>query len=325
VADGQQAAAFVVAWLTQHHRLSSPIYLLGESYGTLRAAEMAGQLAELPQPVLAAGVVLFGQAINIIEFSQRPKNIISYSVSLPTLAAIAWYHQKVDRQGKSVEQFVDEAWRFSQTEYLPALFQGASIDAAWRDRIATRLEQFSGIPAAYYRDHGLRITKEQYRGELLKDRSLLLGRVDARYVAPITSKGLAEDPAGIIMEPFKNNFVRYLREDLKVDWPDEYITMAPVAGLDGWNWGGTTPFSDWPYSDRLLKVMSANPRFRVFIGNGYYDTQTTVGAAIYAVRQAGWPEGRTTLAFYEGGHMAYTIDATARKFTDDLRAFVRAR
>jgi carboxypeptidase C (cathepsin A) len=322
VADGQQVTALIVAWLTRHERLSSPVYLLGESYGTVRAAEVAGQLAELPQPVLLAGVVLMGQAINIIEYCQRPRNIISYVVSLPTLAALAWYHQKVDRKDRTFEQFIDEARRFAQTDYLKALFQGRSIDPAERDRVAERLEELSGISAAYYREHDLRITKEQFRGELLKSRGLLLGRIDGRYVAPMTEKGLASDPSEVFMGSFKRLFAKYVHDDLKVDWTDEYISSADV--MENWKWGGTSPFSDWPYTDRLSKMMKASPRFRVMIGNGYYDTQTTVGAAEYAARQAGWPEGRATLAFYEGGHVPYIIERSAKKFTDDIRSFVRS-
>jgi carboxypeptidase C (cathepsin A) len=40
------------------------------------------------------------------------------------------------------------------------------------------------------------------------------------------------------------------------------------------------------------------------------------------VRQAGWPEGRATLSFYEGGHMAYTVERSAKKFTDDIRTLI---
>ena len=321
-ADGQQITALIAAWLARYQRLSSPIYILGESYGTMRAVEVAGQLAELPQPILAEGVVLFGQAINIIEYAQRPQNIISYVVSLPTLASLAWYHEKVPRQGRTLEQFVAEASRYAQTEYLTALIQGNAIDPAERDRVAQRLESFSGISAAYYREHALKITKEQFRGELLKDRGLLLGRSDGRYLAPLTDKGIVPDPFEIVMDPFKRLFAEYLRQDLAVNWPDEYVAMAGVAGLDDWDWGDKTPFSRFAYGDRLLKVMAANPRFRVLVGNGYYDTQTTIGAAQLAVRQAGWPEGRAQLEFYEGGHMAYTGRAAAEKFSGDLRAFV---
>ena len=327
-ADGQQVTAFISAWLESHGRLASPVYLLGESYGTVRAAEVAAQLAELPHPILLAGTVLLGQAVNIIEYVQRPQNIISYAVSLPTLAAIGWYHQKVDRKGLTVAAFANEAWQYAQTDYLHALFEGSDIQPAERDQVAKRLEELTGISAAYYREHDLRITKEQYRAELLKDRGLLLGRADARYVAPITSKGLAEDPSSVVMEPFKNLFADYVRNDLNVDWPDEYIPSAKLRGFEDWQWGGTlggaSPFSNWLYTDRLLKIMNANPHFRVFVGNGYYDTQTTVGAADYLARDAGWPPGRTTLAFYEGGHMAYTVEASAKKFTDDIRTFIRS-
>ena len=322
-ADGQQITAFISAWLTRHGRLSSPVYLLGESYGTIRAAEVAAQLAELPHPILVSGAVLMGQAINIIEYRQRPQNIVSYAVSLPTLAALAWYHHKVDRTGKTLEQFVDEARHFAETDYLTALFRGSSLSSEERDRIAKRLEDYSGIPAAYYREHDLRISKERFRGELLKDRGLLLGRNDGRYVARMTDKGLADDPSSVTSAAFKQFFADYLRSDLKVDWPDEYVLIKEI-GLDDWKWGGNGPFADWPYSDRLLKVMKANPRFHVLIGNGYEDTQTTVGAAEYAVKQAGWPEGRATLSFYEGGHMAYMVEQSAKKFTDDIRALIRS-
>jgi len=103
-----------------------------------------------------------GQAINIIEYRERPQNIVSYAVSLPTLAALGWYHEKVDRQGKTLDQVLDEAWHYAQTDYLTALFQGSSIDPAKRDRVAKRLEELTGIPAAYYCEHDLRISKERF-------------------------------------------------------------------------------------------------------------------------------------------------------------------
>lgn len=321
-ADGQQVAAFIAAWLERHDRMSSPVYIFGESYGTMRAVEVAGQLAETPKPILADGVVLFGQAINIIEYAQRPQNIVSYVVSLPTLAAIAWYHGKVDRNGRTLPQFVADADRYAQTEYLTALIQGNAIDPAERDRVAQKLESLSGIPAAYYRDHGLRISKEQFRGELLKDKQLLLGRTDGRYVAEMTDKGIGPDPFEVVMQPFNTLFGDYLRKELKVSWPDPYVQDSPVKDLDGWDWGDRTPFSRFAYGDRLNKVMASNPRFQVLVGNGYFDTQTTVGAANLAVRQSGWPAGRARLEYYEGGHMAYSNPAAAKKLAADLRAFM---
>jgi carboxypeptidase C (cathepsin A) len=321
-ADGQQTAAFIRAWLTRHGRLGSPVYVLGESYGTNRAAEVAGQLSEGPHPILLDGTILYGQAVNIVEYAQRPGNIISYVASLPTLAAIAWYHQKIDRAGRSVEQVIAEAQAYAATEYLDALFQGNSLPEARRQSVARHLEALSGIPADYYLSNDLRITKEQYRTELLKDRGLLLGRADARYTAPVTTSGNAPDPSSILPESVERFFRSYLVDSLKVDWKDSYRASADVKGLEGWGWGATTPFSDWPYYKRITEMFNANPRYRVMVANGYYDTQTTLGAAHYLVTQAGWPKNRVELRYYDGGHMGYSVDSTARRFSNDIRAFI---
>lgn len=321
-ADGQQVAAFVRAWLTKHGRLGSPLYMLGESYGTNRAAEVAGQLAEMPDPILLDGTILYGQAVNIIEYAQRPGNIISYVASLPTLAAIAWYHGKIDRAGRSLEQVVAEAQHYAQGDYLEALFQGNDLSEERRRAVAARLQELSGIPAQYYLAHDLRITKEQYRTELLKDQRLLLGRADARYTAPMTDKGRAPDPSGILPDTVEKFFRRYLVDELQVHWSEPYLASAGVGGLEDWGWGATTPFSDWPYYKRITQMFDANPHYRVFVANGYFDTQTTVGAAHYLVTQAGWPKDRVRLKYYDGGHMGYSVDATARRFSNDIRAFI---
>jgi carboxypeptidase C (cathepsin A) len=169
VGDGQQAAAFIKRWLRDNGRLESPQYLFGESYGTMRAAQVARTLLEGPDPVELEGMVLFGQALNIIEFSQRPGNIVSFAVSMPTLSALAWHHGKVDRAGRTLEQFLDESRAFARDEYLRALYIGDQLEEGERQRIAQRLEALTGLSADYYLANGLRISKEAYRRELLKD------------------------------------------------------------------------------------------------------------------------------------------------------------
>ena len=100
-ADGQQFAAFVDRWLRDNNRMASPKYLLGESYATIRVPETAKQLLHLPQPIVLDGVFLMGQAGNQLEVNTRPYNIIAPVIGLPSVAATAWYHNKVDRKGRS--------------------------------------------------------------------------------------------------------------------------------------------------------------------------------------------------------------------------------
>jgi carboxypeptidase C (cathepsin A) len=315
VADGQQLAAFVLEWSKAHGRAASPKYLVGESYGTMRAVETAHQLQGTAMPI--AGVVLLGQAINIIEYAQRPANIISYAVSLPTLAAIAWSHNRAERKDRSFDQFILDAQVYGRGEYLSVLFLGNTATAEQMRHVAERLQEFTGISSQYYLEHGLRITKEQYRRELFPGQ--LLGLNDARYIGP-AEKG---DPFQVVPRAYEAAFKIYLREELKVGDLGEYLGSPVKNDLAGWDWGpNKTPFGDWPYAKGISEVMQKNPAFRVLVGNGYTDTQTTIGAMDYLVSQVDWPRDRVAKAYYEGGHMFYSVEASLRKLSEDIRTLI---
>jgi carboxypeptidase C (cathepsin A) len=321
-ADAQQVSQFIYEWLRDNGRLESPQYVFGESYGTIRAAKVAQMLLDLPHPVRLKGVVLLGEGLNLIEYAQRPANIISYVVSLPTLAATAWYHRAVPRRGRTVEQVYDEASAFARNDYLVALYDGDTIDPVLKRRIAERLETLTGIGAAYYLAHDLRITKEQYRRELLRPRNLILGRSDTRYVAPVEG-ARQSDPSDVIGKAAENAFPAYARDFLGVSWNEQYrFGVVPKNGV--WDYGGSaSPFSNWPFQELITEVMKRVPTFRVMVGAGYYDTETTAGASDYLLTQSGWPRDRSRLVFYEGGHMAYSNDKAFHKLMRDVRAFVR--
>ena len=329
-ADGQQTAAFIAQWLKANQRSDSPAYIFGESYGTNRAVETAGQLAKLPEPVLLDGVVLFGEAVNIIEYAQRPNNIISYVVSLPTLAALGWYHNKADSADTDFETFVESAWQYAQTVYLGALFQGNTLPPDRLNEIAQRLEQFTGLRSEYFVEKRLRVSKEAYRVELFKNEGLILGRSDGRYVGPTKAEGVEStgdgppDPAVALPEALAKAFRDYLVSDLGVASAEQYVTASPVQGLSDWGWSGSTPFSPFAYGDALSVLLEKNPRSRVLVAAGYFDTMTTIGASRYLVNQEAWPAERVTLKYYRGGHMAYSIEDSARQMAGDLRKFILA-
>lgn len=318
-ADAAQFVNFVQAWLKRHGRQDAPVFILGESYGTMRAAEAAGQMTEAGQP--PAGVYLMGQALNIIEYSQRRQNILSYVASLPTLAALAWETDMVDRSGRDFDAFMSDVNAFGQTEYLLALYQGSGLDRSEQAKIADKLEGFTGIPADWYLKNHLRISKEQFRVELLRDSGKVLGRSDGRY--------LGEDPRGdassVLKGAYTAGWSEYLSETFGIHVDEQYALFAELNGLDDWRWGASSPFGHFDYSARLDRAFTDNPDFRLAIGNGYHDTMTTVGAADLLAKQAGWPADRVRLLFYQGGHMAYSIDETAVAFNDDIRDWITGR
>ncbi|MEY4239409.1 MAG: hypothetical protein RL339_2010 [Pseudomonadota bacterium] len=314
-ADARQLQQLVLGWTRAHGREASPVYLVGESYGTLRAPAAAEQLLAAGRP--PAGLILIGQAVNIIEYAQRPGNIISYAVSLPTLAATAWWHDKAERRGRTFEQFMTDAKAYGGGEYLSVLFAG---DSAAPDRVAAvarELQAFTGILAEEWQRRCLRMSKVEYQRALFPGERL--GTNDARYRGPASGP----DPFSAVTDVYGQNFLRYLASDLGVESNGYRLYHAGVGGLAGWDWGpNKTPFGDWPYGTAITALMQGSPDFRLFVSNGYYDTQTTVGAMDYLVNQGGWPRERVRTKTYQGGHMPYSIETSLAELSADVRAMV---
>lgn len=320
VADGHQLTDLVQQWAKAHQRLSSPKYLVGESYGTMRAVEAADQLQKAGTPL--EGIMLLGQAVNIIEYAQRPGNILSYVVSLPTLAAIGWSHNVVERKGRTFDQFIKDAQTYGAGEYLNVLFLGNTAAPERRQAVAKTLQELTGLPAQTYLERDLKVTKVQYQQLLYP--GYVLDTNDARYKQPAAQANAADELPGYASR-YSPSAIEHFHKELKVPDIGPYFTGMPTAGagLNGWNWGpNKSPFGDWPYVTQVREVMKANPKFRVFVGNGYYDTQTTIGAMDYLVSQAGWPMARVRSRYYQGGHLFYTVEASLKQLSDDVRAMV---
>lgn len=324
--DAAAVSRFVEAWLKANGREASPKYLLGESYGTLRAAVMAGDLSKT-MPL--DGVMLLGQAVNMVETSQRPANAVSFATNITALAAIAAYHGRVDTKGKLVPDFVDEAYAFGMGDYLQALVKGSEIPDAERQDIARRLQAFTGIGADYYLAHDLIITKVDFVGELLKDQGQVVGMYDARYAGPAAAPGQRPaDPFVKVMDMVQPSLLEHLTKTLGVTLPaGDYRMAAPETR--NWDWSRTSgiggPFDDYDYQANFGLALKANPKFRLMIGTGLYDTTTTVGPARYLKAKGVLPPDRVLLREYEGGHMAYTNEDALKALSDDVRAFVTGR
>lgn len=318
--DAYQLVRFIQAWLRENDRVGSPVFLLGESYGTMRAAVAAGQLAAEAPVYNASGVFLMGQAVNMVEYSQRRENIISYVVSLPTLASTAWELGKVDRTGRDFDVFMADVEAFGATDYLLALYQGNRVSDDAKAEIAAKLSDLTGISESYYLEHNLRISKEQFRRELLKDEGKILGRSDARYTGDVSPDGRTPDPSGILNIGYAEAFRDYVEETFGLVIDETYVQ---IANTGGWYYGPPSPFTHFAFGAELDLAFEANPDFRLFIGNGYQDTMTTVGAAEYAVMQSNWPVDRVRTNYYVGGHMAYSVEDSAAEFGEDVRTWVR--
>jgi carboxypeptidase C (cathepsin A) len=319
--DADAVAQAARTWLMQHGRTGAPLFILGESYGTIRAAAMADELKRTAPDLRVRGVLLLGQALNMIETSQRPDNVVTYPVSLPTLAAIACYHHKRPRPCDPLASAA-EATAFART-YLDALYQGRALPESERDRIAARLEDLTGVSREFYRTHDLRISKERFRVELLRDQGKVLGRYDARYTAPLRPEAgdmVGTDAFSSVSELYGKAVIGQLAR-IGVRRPERYIVIDRIQG--DWAYGsGDSPFNDWPFMARLEQSMAADGKLRLFVGTGLYDLTTTIGAADYLFAQSNLGDDRFINRVYRAGHVAYSDDASWRALVADIRQFI---
>ncbi|WP_230292637.1 septum formation initiator [Croceicoccus sp. Ery5] len=322
--DARANAELVAAWLHRQERTDAPVYILGESYGTIRAVAMLDALQELGLGDRLRGVILLGQALNMIETSQRPDNMVTYPVSLPTLAAIACGHGRIAAPCDP-QDAADAAARFGRETYLPALFMGRDLPASERRRIAQRLEELSGISAQFYLANDLRISKERFRVELLREQGQVTGRYDARYTAPRSADVtvmMGPDPASVISDIYEKAMRDYLRVWLGIANADAYKVISRFD--QPWSYGGAdSPFADWPFMQTVETHAAQNRCLRLFVGTGLYDLTTTVGAADYLFAQSNLPRDRWRNEVYGGGHVFYSDDASRTAFLSDLTGFVQ--
>jgi carboxypeptidase C (cathepsin A) len=327
--DALEVKGIIKAWLAKNHREASPRYILGESYGTMRAAAIVKNGADLPLD----GVMLVALAANV------PGHEMPYVTALPTMAAGAWEHRKIDRRGRSVEQVFNEALDFARTDYVTALIKGGSLEPAEKHRIAVRMSELIGLPAAFIEAHDLRLSKNDYMFNLLKDQGLRTGLLDVTVTGPLVegADGGIDDPAlGVVPKrapgapagppptpaqigPVPSPAVGdYLTKDLKFPSTDSYIGVNFSVNAQ-WNYEGRS--NDF---EALAKAMRANPKLRLFWAGGYYDLTTPAYAARYTLDQAGVPAAQLDANYFPGPHGVYAGEANLKRFDEAVRRFVTA-
>jgi carboxypeptidase C (cathepsin A) len=333
--DAALTAQLVQRWAQRHGRLASPIFLLGESYGTIRAPLTATAL-QGDENVVVSGIAMLGQCLNAQETTQRPGNAAGFVAALPLLAATAWYHGKSAHAALTLDEVVRQAHAFAVGEYAAALSTGETSTGETSDTLVDRLTGFTGLDAETLRARRLRIDKEEYRRLLLADRGEVLGLTDARYTVPAPAAGASEphvDATSVRLDPVFGAAVHALFAELGLPPARRYRFAAPAH--ERWNYleasaigkfGGSnlpSPFAIFDYPAHLSALLRANADARLFFGTGHFDMLTTVGSLEHLKSQYGLPSDRISEGRYPAGHMMYTDPASLAALSADLRAFLR--
>lgn len=318
---------FINNYLKTYSRWPSPKYLIGESYGTIRSAGLAQELQNR-HGIELNGIVLVSSLLTYQTLSPSPQNDVAYAAHVETYTATAWYHKKLPAElAGDLKKAVDESRTFAFGEYQTALAKGNRATAAERKATAQKLARLTGLSPEYVERANLRIDPGRFRKELLRDKRLVVGRLDSRFTA------VERDAAGendefdfsnsALQGPYTALFQDYVKNELKWDTDLHYPTSGNVRP---WNWDEFQN-SYMDMTEPLRSAMSHNPFMKIFVTIGYYDMATVMGGAEFNFWHLGYDPtfvDRVSFAYYEAGHMIYIRPSAHKALTRDIGKFIQS-
>ena len=326
--DIEAFGEFVRLYITRYERWSSPLFLLGESYGTTRAAGIAGYLAG--RGISFNGITLLSIALDFQTLEWAKNNDEPYILLVPSYTMIAAYHKRLAPDlMQDLAKTREEARHWAETDYAQALAKGDALTPEERQKVIDAYARYTGLNKPIIDQANLRVNVNQFTHNLLIDQKLRVGRLDGRFTG-VDPDGLLDtrfyDPTGsATVPPYTSAFNNYLRTELgyKTDTPYKVFAYEDSA-FEKWDWGdadkgfpNTTP--------GLRAAMARNPYLKVLVMEGYYDLATPFFAADYTMDHLDLgPEFHKNISFaqYESGHMVYLEQNSHAKMKRDLVEFM---
>lgn len=326
--DIESVGDFIHQYVSRTKRWISPKFIIGESYGTTRAAGLSSYLQDR-HGMFLNGLMLISSILNFGTARFDPGNDLPYLLFLPTYTATAWYHKRLSPGlQKDLQQAVKQAKEFAYGEYALALMQGSSLDIGTRSTIISTLSKLTGLTEDYIERTDLRINIYRFCKELLRDQNLTVGRLDSRFTGKDRDSAgemFERDPSySAILGPYSATLNHYVRADLEFELNLPYEILAPL-------------YQKWSYkeaqnqylnvAESLRQAIATNPDLKVYVANGYYDFATPFFATEYTFNHIGLPEEyqkNVTMSYFEAGHMMYIHLPSLAKLKQDLSKFIRA-
>lgn len=336
--DAYAFSAFVTQFLTTYGRWNSPKYLLGESYGTPRAAAMA-KILELDRDVGLNGLIMISQCLDSDLSADNPETNpgveLPYELVLPTYAATAWYHHELPSNPPQLLPFLKEVEQFAMGPYADALTQGNDLSAARFAAIARKLHDYTGLPVAYLKKANLRVDGGQFEKTLQSSVGLTTGRIDTRFdgpdMDPLSEFADYDPQAAALSSAYVAALNQYARRVLRYTTseyyrPDDYAELS-----DGWDAhhqpvGAPFPLANINVMPDLAAAMNYDPDLKVMVNGGYFDLATEFMEGWYEMHHLQIPQklqANIQYDYYPSGHMIYAREASLKTLHDNISTFVR--
>lgn len=308
---------FIRSFLNQYDRWGSPLFVGGESYGTTRAAGLAGYLTDRDCPI--NGVMLLSAVID----ARAGAGIQRQLSTLPTEIMTAHYHKKLapDLQQLTVAQIAERARQFASGEYLEYLFDGARATDAQREKVLADMSRYIGLSKAFVSANQMLVPLGPFSTELLRDQHLMTSRLDSRFAGYQIDGGSLStsfDYSNANIENcFLTAFEAYLRNDLNYRNDALYYVS-----------GNAPPWSgEYNTVVNLENGFAKNPHMHLFVGMGYYDFACPFYPVEWTLAHLKVSDEvrkhNISVGYYEAGHMVYIDQAAAARYHADLVKFVQ--
>ncbi len=325
--DLDSVGEFIRLYLTRNERWASPLFLVGESYGTTRASGLSGLLVD--RGIAFNGVLLISTVMNFQTLLFANGNDTPFVLMLPSYTATAWYHKKLpaDLQRQPLRKVLDEAERWAINEYAVSLAKSARMTSAERQKAVEHLARYTGLSKQFIEDCDLRVDLPKFNKELLRGERRTTGRLDSRFKG-IDSNAAGERPdfdpsMSAIRPPYTAAFNDYVRRE--IGYKSDAVYHILGGGFTSpWNWGSDNSYVDT--SVALKSAFAKNPFMKLFVAYGYYDMATPYFAAEYTLDHMNLDSSlkpNIKTAYYEAGHMMYIDVKSLARLKQDVTAFVQ--
>ncbi|MGZ3778696.1 MAG: S10 family serine carboxypeptidase-like protein, partial [Mucilaginibacter sp.] len=316
--DARAIIDIIRSWLQTNNRGASRVYICGQSYGTTRAAEILALAPDLN----FSGVVFLSAMFDRASQAYVPGNDMPYLLYLPTMAAVARYHKKVNSDTRTEGQCFYEAVKFSQNEYAAALMKGRNITFAEKKRLASRLAAITGLSTKQFLDSNLRISNEAFQSLLLASKGERLGQLDGRISTTVKPVSATPSPyndpsfASTINTSVMNPISIYFTDSLQFPAKGKYVSLNLKANFN-WTWPATNGVIEyWTVAPYVAAAMQKHPQMRILVVGGYFDLATPLYATMYTLDHVGADFKRITILNFSTGHDTFDTEENLKLLTD---------
>jgi carboxypeptidase C (cathepsin A) len=310
--DVDSLSGFIAHYLAKTGRLTSPHYLVGESYGGFRGPKIAHHL-QTEEGVGINGMVLLSPALDFTFLEGSALSLLPDMARLPSMAAVA-----LSEKGPVTLDMLKPVEQYAAGPYLLDLVQGKG-DPAAEDRMDAKVAALIGLDSGRVKQLGGQIGIETYARDLHRDQGLVTsiydGTVEGYDAFPHKASPDFEDPIlqGTIA-PVTSAIVDYIQGALgyKIDQPYRLLSYE-VNGKWDWNVSSHGGEPQIPSAiDDLTKALALDRNLKVIIAHGMTDTITPYFASKYIIDHIPTfgDASRLQLRVYPGGHMSYTRDVS---------------